>query len=106
MNNQSKASDQRDVEHQKAVKESYELCNQFIIESVNFFVDESQIFDSIRSLRKMKFQWMNLETGNNQVSKNAILKDINNIVSLLIDISEGRARCTEAICNSFEHSGE
>jgi hypothetical protein len=106
MNQVTKTPEQRETDHQEAVKTSYELCNQFINESVNFFVDESEIFDSIRSLRKMKFQWMNLETGNNQTAKNAILKDINNIVSLLIDISEGRARCTEAICNSFEHAGE
>ena len=106
MNHLTKTPEQREADHQKAVKTSYELQDQFIIESVNFFADESQIFDSIRSLRKMKFQWMNLEPGNNQESKNAILKDINNIVSLLIDISEGRARCTEAICNSFEQAGE
>ncbi len=101
-----KTPEQRDADHRKAVKISYELCDQFIIESVNFFVDESPIFDSIRSLRKTKFQWVNLEHGNSRDAKKAMTKDIDNIVSLLLDISEGRARCAERICNSFEHAGE
>ena len=80
--------------HQKAIGESYEIYENYVTETVNGFVEENNIFDAIRALRRVR------ATAPPQSTKGTTLQTIDSIEFLLIDLAEARARLTELLCKS------
>lgn len=92
--------EKRATELQKAIGEGYETYESYLVETVNSFVEENNVYDVMRSLRKMRAQWSGIEPMDNKSNRNGMLQAIDSIESLLIDISEGRARLTDLLCKS------
>lgn len=94
------------AEQLKAIKLSYEIQESFIIDSVNFFADDNDIHSVIKSFQRLKFEWSNPDEPNSTDGKKTFLSDLHAIETLLCDIAESRAKCTQLICDSYEQALE
>jgi len=95
MNNQSKKV-QNTVNQQAA-----DSLKSFILESVDFFADEHDIYDSIRNFQRLRFE-MKPKTGTGQPGIDSEMPDMNALGSLLVDIAEARAKYNQLILDSYE----
>lgn len=83
------------------LKEVYE---SYIIESVHEFTDSVDFnpFNAIRALQEIRTAWP--VTDENKDRREPVLKNINAIETLLLDIAEGQANYNQALLNNYEHN--
>lgn len=101
MKNNSKVTGGRSIELQKEINGNREIYKNYVMDIVTSFVEEGNIFDTMRSLKLIKDHWAKDNILDNQTKINKVLEDINNIEALLIDLSEGECRCQDLMCKSY-----
>lgn len=81
-----------------------EVYDSFIIESVHVFTDAVDFnpFNAIRALQELRSDWP--VTDENKDRREPVLKNINAIETLLLDIAEGQANRHQALLNEYEHN--
>lgn len=82
-----------------------EIYDSYIIESVHTFTDAVEInpFNAIRALQELRNDWP--VTDENKDRREPVLRNINAIETLLLDIAEGQANRNQALLNEYEHNG-
>lgn len=80
------------------------ISESFIIDSVDAFVDEYDVYQTIRSLRRIKSDWTSSEAKENKDCKESIMSDIHGIETLLIDLAEGNAKRNQLLLSSYEQA--
>lgn len=89
-------------ERQKAV----ELKHSFLIDSINDFIEDRDVFEVLGSLRRVKMEWLNPETADSKDAQKSILSNLHAIESLLLDIAEANAKGAQLILDSYEQAPE
>ena len=81
-----------------------EIYESYIIESVHAFTDAVDFnpFNAIRALQELRNDWP--ITNENKDRREPVLRNINAIETLLLDIAEGQANRNQAILNNYEHN--
>lgn len=87
---------------QKQVKDQAEATFQeFIIDSVNSFADEHDIYDAIRAFKQLRADSANLKILSKQEDREHLGSSMDSLQMLLIEIAEGRARKNEMVLESY-----
>lgn len=76
--------------------------DSFIVDSVNFFADGHDIYDSIRTFQRLRFEWMNPGAITRQDGKESAIADMEALQTLLIDIAEARAKYNQMVLDRYE----
>jgi len=77
-------------------KQAVEILRSFVMESVDSFVEEHDIYDSIRSFQRLRFEM------SQKNPEKPSCKAMDALAELLIDIAESRAKYNQLILDSYE----
>ena len=81
---------------EKKCESASSIYQSFMIDSIGEFTDECNPFDVIRSLGRLRREWIKPEASP------LIFEHIHAIESLLVNISEADAKYNQLICDSYE----
>ncbi len=91
---------EQEAERQKAV----EIKNSYLIESIAGFVERADPFDVLRSLARVKVEWLIPETANSKDAQKIILRNLDALEELLLDIAEASAKGNQLLLESYEQA--
>lgn len=78
------------MEKKLSQEKAKEIYDHFILESVNGLLDNCNIFETIRSFKKIVFEWQNPDYKT-ECKMDVLLLDCHFIETLLIDIAEAKS---------------
>ena len=82
------------------------IRDSFIIDSVDFFADDNDVYSVIKSFQRLKFEWSSPGEPNSPDGMKLLLSDLHAIETLLCDIAEARAKDTQLVLNTYEQVQE
>lgn len=101
MKKQTKTPDQVLRLQEKERQDAHDLRKSFLIESIDTFTDECEIYDVIRSLGRLR-HGLKHEAGEGQENANRVLSDLQSVEALLLDIAKANAKANVLFLASYE----